>query len=477
MLSMNDVIFREYDIRGIVGQELYIENVYELACSFAYYFLAHTMTTQSVVVGMDVRTHSPEIRDALCLGLLDNGLDVICIGMCTSPMVYYATHVLPVGAGLMVTASHNPKEYNGIKICLGAEMVHGKELQVIKQLYKERKKLPKASRRGVLISHDIKSSYIEMLRQEFAHLIGMPLPIVFDCANGTAGIVIPDLIKVMQWSHARVLYAEPDGMFPHHSADPIIEENMRDLCTAVQADGAVVGIGFDGDADRMGAVTEKGMLLSGDKLLALFAKHILIDNPQLTVVYDINASGALRELLLQWGITPIMAPCGHANIKKYMRAEKALLGGEISCHFFFEDRNGSYDDGIYAALRLLEIVYTTGMTLTDCLKDFPIKMSSPNYRLPCLERDKQRLIDAVHASFRKNSDLKLMTIDGVHVTTPFGWGLIRASNTQAAICFKFEADTKEGLRSLQQLFADALSSVYEHDLYATFGIQDVKWAG
>lgn len=471
---MNDVIFREYDIRGIVGEDLCIEHVYDLIRSFAYYFLMHNPAIRSAVVGMDVRTHSPAIKDELCRGLCDSGFDVIFIGISTSPMVYYAMRTLPVDVGFMITASHNPQEYNGIKVCLGTEMVHGQELQNIKELYKAKKYVSNVCSRGLYNVQEIKEPYIEALRQEFLPLVGISLPVVFDCANGSAGVIIPDLVKIMQWKNTIVLYPELDGTFPHHPADPILEENMCDLSAAVLSHSAVVGIGFDGDADRMGALTEHGVLVSGDMLLALFAKQMLMSNPDLSVVYDINASGGLKELLTQWGVKPIMAPCGHAHIKRYMREAKALLGGEISCHFFFEDRNVGYDDGIYAALRLLEILHGSQLSLSDSIKDFPVKINSPNYRLPCAEKDKKILISTMQESFENRKDLAIILIDGVHVSTEYGWGLVRASNTQAAICFKFEADTQKGLYDLKKMFADALSVVYPHDLYASFGIQDMQ---
>jgi phosphomannomutase / phosphoglucomutase len=469
---MNDVIFREYDIRGVVGQELHIESVYALACAIAVYLVDKNPMMRCVVVGMDVRTHSPVIRDELVRGLLASGLDVVDIGMCSSPMVYYALRHCVVDAGIMVTASHNPKEYNGFKICLGTEMIHGHALQDIKHVYQQKKERTASAVHGTLSSHDIQSPYLMSLCSEFQHLVGMSLPVIFDCAHGSAAVIIPELVELMQWQNAQVLYAQPDGNFPHHPADPIIEENMRDLAAAVVHHHAVVGIGFDGDADRMGAVTQDGVLVSGDKLLALFAQHMLRSTKNFTVVYDINASQGLAQLLTTWGIASAMSPCGHAHIKDHMRRHNALLGGEISCHFFFEDRGAHADDGVYAALRLLEILHASPAALSDLVREFPTKVSSPRYRLACAEQDKQRLVDTVYAYCKQHPALNLLTMDGVRVSTAHGWGLVRASNTQAVLCFSFEADTQEALRHVQRVVADALAPVYAHNLYTTFGLED-----
>jgi phosphomannomutase len=293
---------------------------------------------------------------------------------------------------------------------------------------------------------------------------------IFDCANGAAGIVIPDLIQVMQWHNAIMLYEKPDGTFPHHPADPVIEENMNDLAAAVRVRGAAVGIGFDGDADRMCAVTGNGTLVSGDRLLALFAKHIASTRPSFRVVYDVVASDGLRELLNTWGISAIMAPCGHANIREYMRTNDALLGGEISCHFFFEDRPMGIDDGIYAALRLIEALHAAPRALASVLDEFPVKVSSPRYRLDCNEHDKRRFVNIVYEYCKDNPDVIVSTLDGVRIATTEGWGLVRASNTQAALCFNFEACTHVEMQRVQRLVAAALEPVYPHNLYATFGV-------
>jgi len=466
---MNDTIFREYDIRGKVGEEFCIENVYNLSRAIAAYLVEKSSNVQTIVVGMDVRTHSAQIAQEVCRGLLDSGLDVVFVGVCTSPMLYFALQTLAVDAGLMVTASHNPKEYNGIKICLGTECLWGTDIQEMKKRYKAGAHI-KAFTAGVITNHSLNESYVNWLQGQFSHLIGCPISMVIDCGNGSASVVIHDIVYAMQWPRVWLLYDQPDGTFPHHEADPIVDANMQDVRSALVAHNAQIGIGFDGDADRMGAMTASGQLVPGDQLLAVFAKQMSVTNPHLAVVFDVNASSGLTELLELYGMRPIVSPCGHSIVQAQMIAHNALLGGELSCHFFFNDRGFGFDDGIYAFFRLLEILHTTQKSLDELLADFPSKVSSPQYRLACKEEEKSQLVKTIQDYFKKHEDVELLTIDGIRVTKPYGWGLIRASNTQPAICFRFESDTQEGLNHIKRDFAMALADVYSSNLYTIFGI-------
>ena len=468
--AVTDVIFREYDIRGKVGEELRIDDVYNLSRAIAFYYKERKPDTKRIAVGMDVRTHSGTIAQELCKGLIESGLDVVLIGTCTSPMLYFATHMLDVDAGLMVTASHNPKEYNGIKICLGTECIWGKEIQVIKHMYTNNAHIP-ADKPGTVTESPIKDLYVNWLYEQFPHLIDCDISMVIDCGNGAASVVVPAIVEKMRWRNAHILYAEPDGTFPNHEADPIVEENMQDVRAAIVEYKADIGIGFDGDADRMGAMSSTGVLIPGDKMLALFAQQLIPLIPHLGVVFDINASAGLPEFLIRCGARPIMSPSGHSIILEQMNKHNALLGGELSCHFFFKDRFFGFDDGIYAAFRLVEVLHTTGKTIDALLASFPPKISSIQYRLPCPETIKRSLVDVVAIYFNNYPEARLITIDGLHVTMPYGWGLIRASNTQAVICFRFESDSQEGLDHIKRDFADALASAYDHNLYTTFGIK------
>ncbi len=453
---MKDIIFREYDIRGVVDKELFIDQVYDLARAIAFYFKQRNPQLNRVAIGMDGRTHSPAIKDALCKGLTDSGINVLFVGLCPTPALYFALYNLDVDGGLMITASHNSKEYNGIKICLGTVSIWGAQLQQIKNLYKERKHIT-TDHKGTITDHPIILLYIDWLVDHFKDLKNMKLSVIIDCGNGAAGTVLPQLIKKMKWENVQLLFPEVDGTYPNHEADPTVIENMQELKNIMLTTNTQLGIGLDGDCDRMVPMTKEGKLVLGDKLLALFAQQVLKDYPNASVVFDIKSSKGLIELLKQWGAHPIMSPSGHAIIKDMMLKHKALLGGELSCHFFFHDRYFGYDDGIYAMLRLFEIIIQSGKTLTELLTVFPKKFSSRELRLECKEADKQTIVDDVKKQFAKRDDISMITLDGIRVTMPYGWGIIRPSNTQSLLSMRFESDNKEGLQKVMDDFIHLLS--------------------
>lgn len=274
---------------------------------------------------------------------------------------------------------------------------------------------------------------------------------------------MPELIEQMGWKNVSLLYEEVDGTFPNHEADPTVEKNMRDVKKAVTSQSFDFGIGLDGDCDRMTPMTQHGELVSGDKLLALFAQTVLAEHPGAGVVFDIKSSSGLIELLEQWGAQPIMSPSGHSIIKDMMTKHGALLGGEISCHFFFKDRYFGYDDGIYAALRLIELLHTTQQPLSELLTVFPKKESSQEFRLFCPDEKKQDVIQAMKDALSQANDVEISTIDGVRAVFPFGWGIVRASNTQAALSMRFESDTKEGLKKVIERFYALLANHLDAD--------------
>lgn len=452
---MIDAIFREYDIRGKVGSEFAIDQVYDLACAIAYYFVQHNPDVKTVVVGMDGRTHSPQIKDELVRGLMDSGLNVLFVGLCTSPALYFALYNCNVQAGLMITASHNPKEYNGLKICLGRNSVWGAQVKEIRDLFKQKKRIT-AQSAGTLQEQPIIPTYINWLVNHFASLKGMSLPIVIDCGNGAGGLVIPELVRRMEWPNVQLLYCDVDGTYPNHEADPVKEKNMADVKKLLQDTDAELGIGLDGDADRMVPMTKEGFLVPGDQLLALFSQQVLQELPGSSIVFDIKSSSGLSELITQWGGTPCMSPSGHAIIKDYMRKHHAVLGGELSCHFFFRDVYFGYDDGIYAMLRLLALLHETHESLDTLLKVFPKKYSSSEIRIECADDKKHAVVDAVRAYFRKRPDISLVEIDGARIATNYGWGIVRVSNTQPALSMRFEADSPEGLVQIKQEILPAL---------------------
>jgi len=454
-MIMSDTIFREYDIRGKVGTELLIDEVYNLTCAITYYFKEQNPKLKVVAVGMDGRTHSPIIKEKMVQALADSGLDVVFLGLCTSPALYFALHTISVDAGLMITASHNGKEYNGIKICLGTQSVWGKEIQVIQQLYKAGRRLL-VSNKGAVTDYSIVPLYVDWLINHFSHLKNKAISAVIDCGNGAGGAVMPQLIQKMGWSGIELLCGTVDGTYPNHEADPTVEENMLDVKERLLHTFVSVGIGLDGDADRMGAMTKSGFLVPGDQLLALFAQQILDKNPGAHIVYDIKSSSGLSELIAQWGGVGVMSPSGHSIIKEHMELHHAPLGGELSCHFSFKDRYFGYDDGIYALLRLLELLDSSGQLLDNLLRVFPKKYSSREFRIFCPEDEKFTVVDMIKQEFEKLSDVSLITIDGVRASMAYGWGIVRASNTQPALSIRFEGYSVEGLERVKNDFIAVL---------------------
>lgn len=461
---MIETIFREYDIRGIVGDELHIAQVYDFACALAAYIAQREPQIRSIFVGMDGRTHSPEIKEALCQGFLDSGYSVISIGVCPSPVLYYALSTSKtLCAGVMITASHNTKEYNGFKMCIGNESVWGLELQKVRALFSKGVRIV-PTKRGVITTVDIVESYIDYLCDSFAMLKGCDISVVIDCANGAAGVIIPTLVARMEWKSAILLHTYVDGTYPNHEADPVVEKNMRDVKHAMRESGASIGIGFDGDADRMGAMTEHGFLVPGDQLLALFARDILDRNPGAAVVCDIKCSSGLLEVLRSWGASACMSPSGHAIIKNRMAQEHALVAGELSCHFFFKDSYFGYDDGIYAMMRLMKIIHTKRQSLGNLLKFFPTRFSTHEYRIACDPAMRTRLIEELCSFFSNTPTAHINTIDGVRVTFPHGWGLVRLSNTQPVVSMRFEGNSAQDLALVKNDFIAALQPYFRENL-------------
>lgn len=464
---MIDLIFREYDIRGIVGTELDPAQVYDFARALSAYFKQQNPAVQKIAVGMDGRTHSPELKKELCAGLLDSGLDVVFLGVCPSPALYFALHTMPVDAGVMITASHNPKEYNGFKICLGTKCVWGGQITQIRDLFKQRTSVTTAHK-GSEIDSPIVQPYVTWLRDHFKQLVGMSLPIVIDCGNGAGAAVIPTLVKIMQWPHVQLLCCTVDGTYPNHEADPTKKENMADVKHALATTNAVLGIGLDGDADRMTPMTKSGRLVAGDELLALFCKQVLEEFPGTSVIVDIKSSSALLELIARWGGKPILSPSGHAIIKEQMKKTNARIGGELSCHFIFADHYFGFDDAIYACLRLLDLLHTTRKTLDELLGIIPQRFGTTEIRMPCAEEQKKLLIAAVKEFFLDNPEATLNELDGVRITMPYGWGIIRASNTQAMVSMRFESESIDGLHTIKQNFFDALKPYFDASFLHTY---------
>jgi phosphomannomutase/phosphoglucomutase len=456
---MKTNIFREYDIRGIIGTELLVEETYDLAKAIATFLLQKHPNSAQIIIGRDGRTHSPAIHQNIVTALCDQGYDVIDVGICPTPAVYFAVHHFNLPTALVITASHNPQKYNGIKIW-GA---WGQQIQAVRAIYEQKAFVKRSEQRGTIQQYPILDDYITYLVSHFSHLQGITTHAVIDCGNGTGATAMPTLVKKMNWPNVKLLFDTLDGTFPNHEADPTVPENMTFVAKALADDPALeLGMGLDGDCDRMNPMTKDGTLVPGDKMLALFAYKTLQQHPGAAIICDIKSSASLIDVVKRWGGNPCIAPSGHSLIKKAMAENKALLAGELSCHFFFHDRYFGYDDGIYAALRTLELLHENNKSLDELLSMVPHKKSSPEFRIACANDDiKTTIVDHVKKAFALRTDLDVITIDGIRAHMNYGWGLIRASNTQPVICLRFESDSSEGLLQVKNDFFQLLLPFFE----------------
>jgi len=438
---MNPHIFREYDIRGLVEEDLSSPGVISLGKAAGTYLLDRGVSRISL--GRDVRPSSDRLRDDLLQGLLETGLHVVDIGVCPTPLLYFSIHHLRMDGGIMITGSHNPPEFNGFKICAGPDPICGQEIQELREI-QDRGAFRTGT--GQLGETSVLSAYEDLVRS------GIRIPnaprVVLDAANGTAGIVAPELIRSLGCDTI-CLYCEPDGRFPNHHPDPIVPENLKDLRKRVVEAGADCGVSFDGDADRIGVVDEKGEILWGDRLLILFSRFLLKDHPGACILSEVKSTRLLYQDVPRNGGRAVMWKAGHSLLKRKMREEGALLAGEICGHMFFADRYLGYDDAIYAACRLLEIVGGSGRPLSQLLSDLPETFCTPEIRLDCPDDLKFQVVEQVREAYRDRFDM--VELDGVRVEFPEGWGLVRASNTQPALVLRFEADTEQKLAEIRAL--------------------------
>lgn len=450
---MVDTVFRQYDIRGIVGSELDIAQVRQFGKALAYYFLhQNKISVKTVAVGMDGRNDSPAIKKELIEGLRESGLNVIFVGLCPTPVLYFALHTLPVEAGIMITASHNGKDYNGFKICLSKESVWGRQIEEIKQLFKD-KKQSLSLFKGNYKEYNLVDKYINWLANQFKNLRNFSMPVIVDCLNGASGVVMSRLFETLNFQKATIINDNLDGNFPNGDPDPVNIKNVLGLQKLVRENKSIA-IAFDGDADRMVPFDSDGNRIEGDKMVALYAKEIIQNRPSpVSVVFDIKCSAVLPRLLTIWGARPHIVPSGHSIIKHEMKKNQALLAGELSCHFFFSDKYFGYDDGIYACLRLLELMHEKkNYDLQNLLSFFPKVINTPEIRISCAQKLGEDLVDNTYKFFSSVSDAQVCTIDGVKAILPYGWGLIRFSNTQPVLTLRFESSTLEGLEKIKQDF-------------------------
>jgi phosphomannomutase/phosphoglucomutase len=447
---INPSIFRAYDIRGIAERDFDDTVVHQLGLALGSEALDHDQ--QTITVGYDGRHSSPRIKTQLIQGIRDSGCNVIDLGLVPTPLVYFATHHLNSQSGVMVTGSHNPADYNGLKIVIAGKTYCDEQLQAIKRRI-ETQNLHQGA--GTYNEHDISEQYIDTIINDVA--IAQPLKIVVDCGNGAAGEVTPKLLEELG-CEVIPLYCDIDGSFPNHHPDPSILSNLQDLINEVRNQDADLGIALDGDGDRIGVVTSSGDIILPDRLLMLFAQDVVSRNPGTDVIFDVKSTRHLNQLVSSYGGRPIMWKSGHSYIKEKMQETGALLGGELSGHIFFKERWFGFDDGMYAAARLIEILSTTDADLDKQIGQFPKSLCTPELHIDIEDEQKFGFIERMknQANFAEG---KVNDLDGIRADYPDGWGLVRASNTTPKLTLRFEADNAEALLRIQALFKNEILKI------------------
>jgi phosphomannomutase/phosphoglucomutase len=446
---MNPEIFREYDVRGLVDRDLDIGLVYDLGRAIGTFGAGRGVKTMTL--GRDCRLSSEAYAGAMRKGLMAAGLHVIDVGLCATPMLYFSIRHYGSDGGVMVTGSHNPPEFNGFKICVGPDTIYGGDIQALRKIME---KGSYASGGGSSERGDVTEAYGNFLHGNVQ--IRKGLQVVIDGGNGTGGhFVLPILERF--GCRVTALHCDMDGRFPNHFPDPTVPENLRELTDRVLEERADVGIGFDGDGDRIGVVTDRGDILWGDELLLLFSRFILKERPGATIIGEVKCSHRLYEDIEKHGGRSIMWKAGHSLIKGKMKEEKAVLAGEMSGHLFFADRYFGYDDALYAAVRLLEILSKTGKKVSELLADVPRSYTTPEIRIDCPDALKFKATEAVKKYFQKH--YRTIETDGVRILFSDGWGLVRASNTQPVLVLRFEASTPETLQVERKMVEDALNDI------------------
>ena len=455
-------IFREYDIRGVVEKDLTPDVVEKIGRAYAT--LARERGVKRITVGRDGRLTSPALRDQLIAGLTSAGVNVVDLGLCATPFLYFSLFHCDVDGGIMITGSHNAAEYNGFKMCVGKEALYGANIQRVREIFDNEQF---ATGKGTVIEQPIIPEYLSFLKEQFLSVRADGLRVVIDCGNGAASLVAKDALEQLG-CQVTGLYCELDGHFPNHHPDPTVVENLADLISKVNEMKAHVGIGYDGDADRIGVIDEQGGILWGDRLLLLFAREVLEENPGSTFISEVKASQVFYDDIPKRGGRVIMWKTGHSIIKAKMKEEKAVLAGEMSGHVFFADRYYGYDDAVYASCRLIEILVKQQKPLSSLLSDVPDTVVTPEIRVDCSDDQKFRLVAAVTQRLQEIAALQdcntadlpireLITIDGIRVRFDYGWGLIRASNTQPALVLRFEATSQVKLSQIREYLESQLA--------------------
>lgn len=447
---MNQNIFREYDIRGIVGRELTETAVETLARAIGTFFVSNG--AKRIAIGYDARKSSPVFCDLLTKGFNLSGINVVLIGMVPTPVLYHTVFTKPVDGGVMITGSHNPPDHNGFKICLGNSTLFGSQIQEIKEI----------ALSGDFSSGEGSVETIEVLNDYIADIVSKidlgprKIKAVIDGGNGMGGVTAVPVYEKLGIEMVK-LFTEPDSDFPNHHPDPTVTENLLDTINAVRENSTDIGIAFDGDGDRIGVVDENGRIIWGDELMVLLSRSVLAEKPGSTIIAEVKCSQNLFDDIEKHGGTPIMWKAGHSIIKAKMKETGAALAGEMSGHIFFADRFYGFDDATYAGARVLEILSRTDKKLSELLADLPETFSTPELRTDCSDETKFTVVEKVVAHFARTNEV--VTIDGARILFEHGWGLVRPSNTQAILVLRFEADSAEHLADIHKIVESKVSEV------------------
>lgn len=439
-MNINTDIFRQYDIRGVVDKDLTHETVELLGKGIGSYFRANNR--REVALGRDCRLSSPRFSEALSTGLLSTGCRITDLGIIPTPLLYFTMYTKNMEAGVIITGSHNPPDYNGFKMMVGKETLYGGDIQDILKIIQDEAFVKEEG--SSVKKYDIIGEYQDYILQNIK--LERKLKVIVDAGNGTAGVAA---VPIFQRLGCEVipLYCEMDGTFPNHHPDPTLPEALQDLIQKVRETEADLGIAYDGDGDRIGVIDDKGHIIWGDMLMVLFSRDILPSNPGAPIISEVKASKVLYDEVEKLGGRPIMWKTGHSLIKKKIKEEKALMAGEMSGHIFFADRFFGFDDAIYASARLMEILSRSDKKISEMFSDLPQTYNTPEIRIYASDEVKFKIVEDVKKELAQK--YPVIDVDGVRAIFPKGWGLVRASNTQEAMVLRFEADTEEDLKDIE----------------------------
>ena len=465
---LNDKIFREYDIRGVVGKDLDEEFAFSLGKAFSSFLKSAKPGANKVSVGRDARLSSESLAENIMRGITSSGINVSDIGLCATPLQYFSLYHLNLDGGIMVTGSHNPPEYNGFKLSIGRETIFGEDIQKIRQII-QKAEWTESTGQGYVEKYDISAAYQHDMIKRFEYLSGKEykrLKVVVDAGNGTGGIVAPAILHAMG-CEVIPLYCEPDGLFPNHHPDPTVVENIQDLIKVTKERKADIGVGYDGDADRIGIVDSSGNIIWGDQLMIILSRDILKKKPGAVIIGDVKCSQLMFDDIERHGGMPIMWKTGHSLVKDKMRKEAALLAGEFSGHIFIGDDYFGYDDALYTTFRIIEIMKITGLGIHELLADIPRTVYTPEIRVECPDDQKRMIVQKLAQRFKQyqisgNCPVpikKIYDIDGARVVFEKGWGLVRSSNTQPVIVMRFEAEDEHSLNLYRKFLEEELNNI------------------